>query len=105
MSVLGGIEYSVEYIRVWNLLSRCRSCRKRRGNGVEKPEWNKKVRTVAPGGKIRAPKRESKDLLPCIFYCNHIHEADIEYYDFLRFEELQDGFEPVEDEGCNWKIK
>lgn len=99
--VLGGIEYSVEYIMLWNLLSRCEGCRRRRrGNGcVMKDEWKDRVKTIAPGNKIRKPKRkESGEALPCVFSCSKIHVDDIECYDVLRFEELQQEFEPVDDE-------
>ena len=48
---LGSIEYSAEYIRLYNLLSRCRNCRRgcRKGNSINKPEWTGRMRTLAQG--------------------------------------------------------
>jgi hypothetical protein len=86
---------------LYNLLSRCRGCRRgrcRSGGVVEKPEWRKRMKTVVPGKKIRAPKRVKRQTVPCVFNCNRIHAADIDYYDVLRFEELLEDFEPVDDE-------
>ena|GEM_PF-1186806 len=100
MSVLGSIEYSAEYIRLYNLLSRCRNCRRgcRKGNSINKPEWRGRLRTLAPGNRIRAPRRKTSNSLPCIFHCSRITADDVDCYDILRFEEFQLDFEPMDDE-------
>ena len=100
---LGSLEYSVEYIRLWNLVSRCRSCKvgRRRKCSVSKPEWIGKVKTLTPGNKVRAPKKSKRlsgEKLPCIYHCNRIHEDDIAIYDLVRFEEMKEYYTDFEDD-------
>jgi len=92
MSVLGSIEYSVEYIRLYNLISRCKRCRNYRKfskAGVVKQAF-------AKNGKIIIRKHRTCEALPCVYNCPYITADDIEYYDLTRFEELKDEFEPLE---------
>jgi len=92
MNSLGSIEYSVEYIRLWNLLSRCRNCRNYRKfsrAGVRKQFF---VRN----GKCIIRKQRTGDALPCIYNCPYITADDIDYYDLMRFEEMKETFEPLE---------
>ncbi|RLI80359.1 hypothetical protein DRP05_00850 [Archaeoglobales archaeon] len=91
MVCLGSIEFSVEYIRLWNLLSRCRLCRNHRK--LSRAGWRKQV--FVRNGRIIIRKQRTGDALPCIYQCNRITADDIEYYDLLRFEELKE-FEPLE---------
>ena len=89
---LGSIEYSVEYIRLWNLLNRCKRCRQNRRyaiKGVRKQVFTR-------NGRIVIRKQRTGDALPCIYNCPHITADDIDYYDLLRFEELKENFEPLE---------
>ena len=92
MSCLGSIEFSVEYIRLYNLLSRCKRCRNYRKfsrAGVRK-------QIFARNGKCIIRKQRTGKTLPCIYNCPYITADDIEYYDLTRFEELRDEFEPLE---------
>ena len=92
MVCLGSIEYSVEYIRLYNLMSRCRSCRNYRKfsrAGVRK-------QVFARNGRIILRKQRTGEALPCIYNCPHVTADDVDYYDLTRFEELKDEFEPLE---------
>ena len=92
MVCLGSIEYSVEYIRLYNLMSRCKRCRQSRRyarRGVRKQVFTR-------NGKIILRKQRTGEALPCIYNCPHVTADDIEYYDLLRFEELKETFEPLE---------
>ena len=91
MSCLGSIEFSVEYIRLYNLMSRCKQCRNYRK--LSRAGWMKQVFTR--NGKCVIRKQKIGDALPCIYSCNRITADDIDYYDLLRFEELKE-FEPLE---------
>lgn len=91
MNSLGSIEYSVEYIRLWNLLSRCKNCRNH--TKLSRAGWKKQV--FARNGKCIIRKQRTGEALPCIYSCNRITADDIEYYDLLRFEEMKE-FEPLE---------
>jgi len=88
---LGSIEHYVEYIKLWNLLSRCRNCRNHRK--LSKAGGIKQVFTMNSKCIIR--KQKIGDALPCIYSCNRITADDIDYYDLMRFEELKE-FEPLE---------
>ena len=92
MICLGSIEYSVEYIKLWNLFSRCKQCRNHRK--LSRAGWKKQVFTR--NGKCIIRKQKMGDALPCIYSCNRITADDIDYYDLMRFEELKDEFEPLE---------
>ena len=92
MVCLGSIEYSVEYIRLYNLISRCKRCRQSRRyakKGVRK-------QVFARNGRIILRKQRTGEALPCIYNCPYITADDIEYYDLMRFEELKETFEPLE---------
>ena len=92
MVCLGSIEFSVEYIRLYNLLSRCRSCRNYRKfsrAGIRKQVFTR-------NGRIILRKQRTGEALPCIYNCPYITADDIEYYDLMRFEELREEFEPLE---------
>ena len=86
MVCLGSIEYSAEYIRLYNLLSRCRRCRESRK--LSKAGWKKQV--FARNGKIIIRKLKIGDAIPCIYQCSRITADDIDCYDVLRFEELKE---------------
>jgi len=92
MVCLGSIEFSVEYVRLHNLLSRCKGCRNYRKfsrAGVRKQVFTR-------NGKCKIRKQRTGEALPCIYNCPHITADDIDYYDLLRFEELKEAFEPLE---------
>lgn len=92
MNSLGSIEYSVEYIKLYNLLSRCKGCRNYRKfsrAGVRKQMFTRK-------GKCIIRKQRIGEALLCIYQCNRITADDIDYYDLLRFEELKEQFEHLE---------
>ncbi len=91
MVYLGSIEYSVEYIKLWNLFSRCRNCRNYRK--LSRAGWIKQIFTR--NGKCIVRKQRIRETLPCIYSCNRITADDIDYYDLMRFEELKE-FEPLE---------
>ena len=88
---LGSIEYSVEYIRLYNLLYRCKSCREWRKK--EKPGTKRQF--IVRKNRIILKKAKIGDTLPCVYSCKRITADDIEYYDLMRFEELRDEFEPL----------
>ena len=92
MVCLGSIEFSVEYIRLYNLLSRCKQCKNHRK--LSRAGVRKQV--FARNGKIIIRKQRTGKALPCIYDCNRITADDIEYYDLMRFEELKEAFEPLE---------
>lgn len=92
MVCLGSIEYSVEYIRLWNLLNRCRKCRNHRK--LSRAGVRKQVFTMNSKCIIR--KQRIREAIPCIYNCPYITADDIDYYDLMRFEELKDEFEPLE---------
>ena len=92
MACLGSIEYSVEYMRLYNLISRCKRCRQSRRYG--KKGVRKQVFVM--NGKCIIRKQRTGEALPYIYNCNRITADDIEYYDLLRFEELKEAFEPLE---------
>lgn len=92
MVCLGSIEYSVEYIRLYNLISRCKRCRQSRRyakKGVRKQVFTR-------NGKVVIRRYRTGEALPCIYNCLYITADDIEYYDLMRFEELKEAFEPFE---------
>ena len=92
MACLGSIEYSVEYIRLYNLISRYRKCRQSRRyakKGVKKQVFTR-------NGKIVIRRYRTGDVLSCSYNFPYITADDIEYYDLMRFEELKDEFEPLE---------
>ncbi len=91
MVCLGSIEYSVEYIKLWNLFSRCKRCRNYRK--LSRAGWIKQV--FVRNGKCIIRKQRIGEAMPCIYSCNRITD-DIEYYDLMRFEELKEEFEPLE---------
>jgi len=92
MVCLGSIEYSVEYIKLYNLMSRCRNCRNHRR--LSRAGWIKQV--FVRNGKCIIRKQRIGEAMPCIYSCNRITADDIEYYDLIRFEELKEEFEPLE---------
>jgi len=90
--VLDSVEYSAEYIRLWNLLSRCKQCRCH--EKLSKTGWKKQV--FARNGRVVVRKPRVGDAIPCSYSCNRITADDVECYDMLRFEELREVFEPFE---------
>lgn len=79
--MLGCVEVSAEYIRLWNLMSRCRGCRKFRQlakSGVE-------VQVVVRGKKAIIRKRRAGEALPCIENCDKMTVEEKRMYDVLRF--------------------
>jgi len=120
--MLGSIEPSTEYIRLYNLLSRCRACRIRRrpesncgvqiGEVTTRCKEHKVPMTLSDKfGEIHIHKiRRVVEQLPVSFtvswnghqpfwclgskYCR-IRASDLELHtDFLRIEELKELFEP-----------
>ena len=90
--MLGCIEISAEYVRLWNLLSRCKACRKFRKLAVRGVD----VKVVVRNGKIVLRKRRIGAAMPCIENCDRMTAEEKAMFDILRFEELQEIYEPAE---------
>ena len=90
--MLGCVEVSAEYIRLWNLMSRCRGCRKFRQ--LAKP--GVEVKVVVRGEKVVIRKRKVGKALPCIENCEKMTAKEKAMYDVLRFQELKEVYEPRE---------
>ncbi len=92
--MLGSIEYSAEYIRLYNLLSRCKSCRSFRK--LNMPAVRKQVLIRQRNGKAVVTIRKIRlgEAWPCIYSCNRFTAEELQMFDVLRFEELRDAYEP-----------
>ncbi len=90
--MLGSIEVSAEYVRLWNLMSRCRSCRKFRQLAVRGVE----VQIVVRGKKVVIRKRKVGTAMPCIENCEKMTAEEKAMYDVLRLQELKEVYEPIE---------
>ena len=90
--MLGCVEYSVEYIRLWNLVRRCEGCRKFRELAVRGVE----VRIAVEGSKLKIRRRRVGNAKPCIEECSRFTAEEKMMYDVLRFQELKEAYEPQE---------
>ncbi len=89
--MLGSIEVSAEYVRLWNLMSRCRSCRKFRRLAVRGVD----VQIVVKNGKVVLRKKRVGVAMPCIENCDKMTAEEKRVYDILRFQELKEVYEPM----------
>ncbi len=92
--MLGSVEFSVEYIRLYNLLSRCRSCRFHRK--LSRAGVRKEIRIVERNGRVIAVIRKYRvgEAKPCISACKRFTPEEKQMFDVIRFEELKDAYEP-----------
>ena len=92
--MLGSVEFSVEYIRLYNLLSRCKGCRSYRK--LSRPGVRKEIRIVKRDGRTIAVIRKYRigEAKPCILACERFTPEEKLMFDVLRFEELKDAYEP-----------
>ena len=92
--MLGSIEYSAEYIRLYNLMYRCKSCRSFRK--LNMPAVRKQVLIRQKNGRTIVLIRKIRlgEAWPCIYSCNRFTAEELQMFDVLRFEELKDAYEP-----------
>jgi len=83
------MELSGSLIRLYNILSRCASCKKKKGRKPRRYQWpmygqyiprhRGKTTTLVPGNKCRAPKKQRKHAdVPCFLRCPRITADDLE---------------------------
>lgn len=88
--MVGSIEYSTEYIKLWNLFYRCKSCRD------QCPIINSKeiIKQLRERGWTR---KAIRDYMITLIgeHCKLHSIKDLKTFDVLRFEELKENYDPV----------